>query len=324
MPSTILGGIIFQLEGGAAGAPQGPGVVNLSGGGVENFVNEAFGQHAGFANEYGSGETGVLNYAQQMLAANPNATVGQFYASYNQGTGNPANITSLSTLASANPGAYNNFTQNAGQYANTPLASVIGNGTASGLGSGTYSTGLGSYEDIPSEDASGGTTDLSGFSTGVNGATGGNQWVATTNPDGSVSYTDQGQTLDWSNLPDNAFDNSTVAPAITSGAAATAATPATAAAGGAGGIAVNLTDETQLPSSVSGAGTAAKAGLTTAGSDVQTAAGGLAGTAASIVNSAEAYTSKAIVVIALVLMGAIFVALGLGLFGKRELAAITP
>lgn len=94
-------------------------------------------------------------------------------------------------------------------------------------------------------------------------------------------------------------------------------------AAGAGGIAVNLTDESQLPSSVSGAGTAAKAGLTTAGSDVQTAAGGLAGTAASIINSAEAYTSKAIVVIALVLMGAIFVALGLGLFGKRELAAVT-
>lgn len=131
---------------------------------------------------------------------------------------------------------------------------------------------------------------------------------------------------DFGDLPDNIFDGSTALPsdAATAVSGVNASSLASSLGGAAGGgIPINLTDEGQLPSSVSGAGTAAKAGLTTAGSDVQTAAGGLAGTAASIINSAEAYTSKAIVVIALVLMGAIFVALGLGLFGKRELAAVT-
>jgi len=165
-----------------------------------------------------------------------------------------------------------------------------------------------------------------GASTGNNivstsGATGGGSY--TTAPDGTVTISDfdTPQIVDFGDLPDNIFDGSSVAPAVASGAAASGA--GTAAAG-AGGIAVNLTDETGLPSSVSGAGTAAKAGLTTAGGDVQTAAGGLAGTGASIINSAETYTSRAFVMIALVVMGAIFVAFGLSIFGKRALAAVTP
>lgn len=125
MPQTTLGQIIFQLEGGAGGAPQGPGSVSRASG-VETFANEAYGQHAGFADQYGSGEAGVLNYANQMVAANPNVTVGEFYASYNQATGNPANVTSLGTLAANNPGAYRNFTSNAGSYANTPLSATLG------------------------------------------------------------------------------------------------------------------------------------------------------------------------------------------------------
>jgi hypothetical protein len=303
--------------GSVIGAPGQPGFAQ--------FPDLATGYAAGVQRltDYVSGNTsyGTLNTIQSLGSVY--ATDPSYANSISQISGIPVNQTldpnnpeQMQTLANAI------LTQELGRGPAGQVISQVGSSTTA-VNAGTASSGLGAYEDIPSEGSSGGTTDLSGFSTGVNGATGGNNWVATTNPDGSVSYTDQGQTLDWSNLPDNVFDNSTVAPAVASGAAATAATPATAAVG-AGGIAVNLTDETGLPSSVSGAGTAAKAGLTTAGSDVQMAAGGLAGTSASIINSAEAYTSRAFVMIALVVMGVIFAAFGLSIFGKRTLAAITP
>lgn len=154
---------------------------------------------------------------------------------------------------------------------------------------------------------------------------------------GGTAGAPDASSVDWSDVPDNAFDGSTAASGVaggtspispsgmtgisSSGAVGTQGSVGTIGAGG--GIAVDLTDESGLPSSVSGAGTAAKSGLTTAGSDVQSAAGGIVGTLASTINSAETYTSRAFVMIALVVMGAIFVAFGLGLFGKRQLAAIT-
>jgi hypothetical protein len=68
---------------------------------------------------------------------------------------------------------------------------------------------------------------------------------------------------------------------------------------------------------VTKAGTEVQAGATAAGSDIEKAAGGIAGTAASIFNSLETYTSSAFVVIALSVFGLIFVAFGLSMFGKR-------
>lgn len=86
--------------------------------------------------------------------------------------------------------------------------------------------------------------------------------------------------------------------------------------GSGAGTPVNITDLPGLDTSLTGASK-------TVGTDTQQAAGGIAGTAASILNSAEQYTSRAFVVIALVLLGALFIAFGLGMFGKRELAAVT-
>lgn len=94
----------------------------------------------------------------------------------------------------------------------------------------------------------------------------------------------------------------------------------TGAGGIAGGQPVDITDLPGLDTSVSGAGKAVQQGATTAGSDVQTAAGGIAGTAAGITNALSGYASNALVVVALVLLGLVFVAFGLGMF-KHNLAA---
>lgn len=291
MPSTTLGNIIFQLEGGAAGAPQGPGVT-YPGGVAETFANEAFGQHPGFANQYGSGEAGVLNYANQILASNPNATVGEFYSSYNQATGNPANLTSLATLQARNPGAYSNFARNAGSYANTPLSSVLG---AGGNGTVTY-------------NPSGADT-----ATWLSAA---NQGVGQDAP----TLTDD----DFSGLQDSdVWDGSSPAIANTPGSLGTggANQPGYVGGGtnglggtigGTGGAPINITD---LP----GLDTAVTSGAGTVGTDVQQSAGGIAGTAASIFNSFQSYASGALVVTALICLGLIFVAFGLGMFKSASL-----
>jgi hypothetical protein len=112
---------------------------------------------------------------------------------------------------------------------------------------------------------------------------------------------------------DDAFGGSN--PAVSSGAGSAAG-----AAAGAGGIAVNLTDESGLPSSITSAGNAAKAGATQAGSDITGASSGITGTSASIFNNFQTYASGALIVVALVLAGLIFVAFGLGMF-KHDLVA---
>lgn len=65
------------------------------------------------------------------------------------------------------------------------------------------------------------------------------------------------------------------------------------------------------------AGKSIQSGLGTAGTDVENAAGGIAGTLASIGNAVQSYTTSAFVMLALVVLGIIFVAFGLGMFGKR-------
>jgi hypothetical protein len=93
------------------------------------MVNPTYGQYQGFVSQYGSGAAGVDNYAAQVLAANPNATLGDFYSGYVLGTGNPAVLPGAGALQSSYPSAYNNLANNSGVPLDTPLASLTGGGT---------------------------------------------------------------------------------------------------------------------------------------------------------------------------------------------------
>ena len=122
-------------------------------------------------------------------------------------------------------------------------------------------------------------------------------------------------------LQDSDFEGLTDADIVgptASSATGAAGGAAGAAAGATGGIAVNLTDESGLPASITSAGKAAQTGATTAGSDITGASSGITGTAASIFNSFQSYASGALIIVALVLAGLIFVAFGLGMF-KHDL-----
>jgi hypothetical protein len=114
--NSSLSDIVARLESG--------GGANVAGQ-PASMVNPTYGQYAGFTTQYGSGAAGVDNYAYQVLADNPNATLGDFYASYVLGTGNPANLSSASDLQAKYPSAYNNLVKNAGVGLNTPLSSLI-------------------------------------------------------------------------------------------------------------------------------------------------------------------------------------------------------
>lgn len=122
---ATLADMVAQLEsgGGAFNASQ-----------PASMVNPTYGQYQGFVSQYGSGATGVNNFAQQTLAANPNATVGDFYAGYVLGTGNPGQYSwsdLQNTTVPGARGAANNFLNNSGYDPNTPLASAMGGGTMS-------------------------------------------------------------------------------------------------------------------------------------------------------------------------------------------------
>ena len=129
-------------------------------GAVGGYVNYRYQQFPGFANQYGSGAAGVENYASQVLAANPNATFGDFYSGYVLNTGNPAATPGVgalanptgygfsSSVAAGASGAYANL-MGTGQ-ANTPLSSLFGGGTSptdSGGTSPTDTIGLGNQND---------------------------------------------------------------------------------------------------------------------------------------------------------------------------------
>lgn len=96
-----------------------------------SMVNPTYGQYGQFVTQYGSGAAGVDNYASQVLAANPNATLGDFYSGYALNTGNPANTPGLGTLQSQYPSYYNNLVNNAGVDVNTPLSQLVGPSSAS-------------------------------------------------------------------------------------------------------------------------------------------------------------------------------------------------
>ena len=96
---------------------------------------------------YGRGAAGVDNYAQAVLAANPKASVGDFYAGYFSGTGKPGspNFNNFDLLSkgaiqdtpgtpAAQRAAAANFVKNAGVDPSTPLASVAGGAGGPGPG----------------------------------------------------------------------------------------------------------------------------------------------------------------------------------------------
>lgn len=109
-------------------------VANLESGGGSSagaqpasMVNPTYGQYGAFVTQYGSGAAGVDNYASQFLQSNPNATLGDFYANYVQGTGSTSNPQyNTQTLAAQQPAAYNNLVNNAGYDPSTPLSTLVG------------------------------------------------------------------------------------------------------------------------------------------------------------------------------------------------------
>jgi hypothetical protein len=62
--------------------------------------------------------------------------------------------------------------------------------------------------------------------------------------------------------------------------------------------------------------------LSLAWCDVTSGVSNLANTAASAINSLETYTSTTFVAVAIAIMGIIFVAFGLGLFGKKQVQQV--
>jgi hypothetical protein len=105
------------------------------------MVDPVYGQYSAFANQYGSGAAGVDNYGSQFLAANPNATIGDFYSNYVLGTGSASNPQyGYSNLVSQYPSAATNLSSNIDPL--TSLASLTG---------GTGGTGGMSFSIVPNE-----------------------------------------------------------------------------------------------------------------------------------------------------------------------------
>jgi hypothetical protein len=106
-----------------------PLIANIESGNNPNAPGGGLYQEtAGFTQTYGAGATGVTNYAQLALSANPNLTVGDFYAEYNGGTGNPGFGQTFSQMQVNNPAGYNNALNKmnaAGISPSTPLSSLL-------------------------------------------------------------------------------------------------------------------------------------------------------------------------------------------------------
>lgn len=101
------------------------------------MADPTYGQYPAFVAQYGSGAAGVDNFASQVLQANPGATLGDFYATYVLGTGNPAYLATPAQLAASYPSAYDNLLNNAGVPLDTPLASLVGaTGSSSSVDTG--------------------------------------------------------------------------------------------------------------------------------------------------------------------------------------------
>jgi hypothetical protein len=114
LPQAIAG---LESSGRGANGPQG------------RFANGLYQQYPAFAKQYGAGEDGVMNYARQVLKANPKATFGDLYGGYVTGTGNPAAASLQSLQTTTQPGAqgaYQNLVKNSKIDPSTPLASLMG------------------------------------------------------------------------------------------------------------------------------------------------------------------------------------------------------
>jgi hypothetical protein len=169
-------------------------------------------------------------------------------------------------------------------------------------------------------DASSGYNALSPGSTGLGSGSGlfGGSAAAAGGSD-SVTYDTSGfnpDTTDW-----NVFDDGTSSAASSASSASSAASAASSASSAAGGGApVDITDLPGADKAISGAGQAVQTGADTVGQNVETSAGGIVGTATSIFNKGQSYISG-VVIVALIVLGLIFIAFGLGMF-KHDIAAV--
>lgn len=269
-------------------------------------VNAQYQQSAGYIASHGGigGAAAIENQAQTMLASNPNATLGDFYTAYNHGS-----VLDWSTYSSRFPLQANNFLTNAqsqGFNQNTPLASLLGGSTATGGAGGDP------YEDIfGGEDSSLGSDPL-GSSVTMNQTVTGSAGSVDFNDIDATDFDGSGGLTGGANTP-GYVGSGTIPNGLPGGAAAVAGT---------GGAPINITDLPGLDTSVTGAGSAIQKGATTAGSDVESAAGGIAGTSAGITNAVTGFFSNALVVVALVILGLVFVAFGLGMFKHNIAAAV--
>jgi hypothetical protein len=139
----------------------------------------AYGQYPAFVSQYGAGAAGVNSFAQATLAANPNATVCDFYAGYVLNTGAPGAY-SFNDLQSTNvpgaQGAASNFLNNAGVSPDTPLSSVMGGssgGSPGGLSifgfTGGSDTGLAAVGNMPNGQYYGSVAPIGGYPDGSAG-----------------------------------------------------------------------------------------------------------------------------------------------------------
>ena len=76
---------------------------------ANGYANYRYQQFPAFVKQYGAGDQGVINYAKQVLAANPNATFGDMYGGYVTGTGDPAAARMASLQTTTQPGAQGAF-----------------------------------------------------------------------------------------------------------------------------------------------------------------------------------------------------------------------
>jgi hypothetical protein len=238
-------------------------------------------------------------FAQQLATATENGDLSAFGTTGNSlfFQSNQGQASTVVGGASVNIGG-NFFSDKAGQPTSSFVAPQFG-GTGGGTVDDQFSDLTG---ELPDDSASlGPNSDPLGSSVSI-----------------SQEATGSAGTADFGELPDNLFDGSTDPISTVAGGATTAAT----GVAGAGGTPVNITDLTGLDTSVTGAGKAVQTGAGTIGSSVTGAAGTVTGTAASAINSLETYTSSTFVVVALAIMGIVFVAFGLGFFKPKDVLAL--
>lgn len=291
---SLLSQFVGQIE---SGNNPNASLVDYAG---NTSVNAQYQQSAAYVATYGSGASGIDTQASQLLAQNPNATLGDFYSLYNHGS-----VLNWGSYSSRFPLQAGNFSSNAaaaGYNQNTPLSTLVGNGsTATSAGD--------PFQDI-----------------GAAGAT--DEGPITSDPLGSSVTMGSGvapssnSSLDWSDIGDNTFDQDLASDPAGAGVGSIDAGSLAQSLGGGGGAPVNITDLPGLDTSVSGAGKAVQSGATTVGSNIESSAGGIAGTAASIFNAGKGYFSSAVVVIGLIILGLIFVAFGLSMFKHNIAAAV--